>query len=248
MCRLFLKIGEQVPSNVYDEYIASCSDYKGRVKFDVHENNELSIYDHKDGYGYAYIKDDHFEIRRFNEAIFTRSPLPEWEKIESNILFVHARRASPNIKVSAANNHPFYWYNGDEYVFGHNGTIKSQIKNFDQRKFFLRGTTDSEKYFYALLTAMGQNEWMLSKELVDTIIEPWDYTGANFILSSPSKAWIGVFYRKDPKYYTMKIYKSGKNIIISSSNLPYLGEPTELLTNGSIVEIDVKSLQYYFLE
>ncbi|MFW9852418.1 MAG: class II glutamine amidotransferase [Candidatus Thorarchaeota archaeon] len=248
MCRLFLKIGDQVHSNVYDEYIASCSDYRGREKLDVHEKNELSIYDHQDGYGYAYIKNEHFEIRRFNEAIFSRSPIPNWEKIESNVLLAHARRASPNIKISVANNHPFYWYNGDEYVFGHNGTIKSQIKNFDQRKFFLRGTTDSEKYFYAILSAMGHNEWKLSKELVDNIIDTWDYTGANFILSSPSKAWVGVYYRKYPKYYTMKIYKTAGNLIASSCYLPCLGEPVELLKNGTLVEIDIKSLNYYFLE
>jgi len=247
MCRLFLKIGKQVPSIVYDEYISSCADYRGREKLDIHEKNETSFYEHQDGYGYAFIKNEHFEVRRFNESIFTRTPISEWKKIDSNILFVHARRASANIKISAANNHPFYWYNGDEYVFGHNGTIKSQIKNFDQRKFFLRGTTDSEKYFYALLTAMGQNEWTLSKELVDNIIEDWDYTGANFTLASPSKAWVGVFYRRDPLYYTMKLYKTDKNIIVSSCYLPYLGEPVELLTKGSIIEIDIKSQQYYFL-
>ena len=247
MCRLFLQIGQMDTGHAYNEYLASCEDYKGRNKLDVHEKNELKIFDHKDGYGFAFIKNDHFEVRRYSEPIIERNPIADWEKTKTSVLLAHARRASPNIRVSLQNNHPFYWYNGDEYIFAHNGTIRSQISNFNQQKFFLRGSTDSEKYFYALLTAMGQNEWQMSKEIANSILENWDYTGANFILSSPRKAWIRVYYRTSPKYYTMKLYKLEDSIVVSSSYLPSLGEPTELLTNDTLVEIDIESKQYYYL-
>ena len=247
MCRLFLNTGRIASKKTLEEYIGSCSDYIGGAKLDVHERNETKLEQHKDGYGYAYVKKDHFEIRRYREPIFQRNPVDEIRKIETDVLFVHARKASPNIEVNIKNNHPFYWYNGDEYVFGHNGTIKSQIKNFDDRKFFLKGSTDSEKYFYALLTEMGENEWKVDKQILSKILEYWDYTAANFILASPKKAWIGVFYRKDPLYFTMKLYKNEDSIIVSSSALPSLGFPTERLRNGDIVEIDIESNNYYYL-
>ena len=247
MCRLFLNVGQIVSKKTLVEYIGSCSDYVGGIKLDVHERNETKLEQHKDGYGYAFIKDGHFEIRRFREPIFEQNPIDKILKLDTNVLFIHARQASPNIEINLKNNHPFYWYNGDEYVFGHNGTIKSQIKDYDDRKFFLKGTTDSEKYFYTLLTKMRENEWQIDKHLIENMLEFWDYTAANFILASPKKAWVGVFYRKDPLYFTMKLYKTENSIVVSSSNLPSLGSPTEKLRNGSLIEIDVESNNYFYL-
>ena len=247
MCRLFLRIGKNVSENVFSEYIGSCSDYIGGVKLDVHERNETKLDQHRDGFGYAFLNDGHFEIRRYKEPIFERDLTNEWLNLSTEILFIHARQASPNIEVTIKNNHPFYWYNGDEYVFGHNGTIKNQIKNYDERKFFLKSTTDSEKFFYCLLTEMGRNEWQLDKLIIEKILENWDYTAANFILVSPKKAWVGVFYKKDPLYFTMKLYKNDDSIIVSSSAIPSLGSPTERLRNGNLIEIDVGSKNYYYL-
>ena len=246
MCRLFFQIGENIPIQTYEEYIAACEDYKGSGKSDTHELNELKLFCHKDGFGYAYVKQDHFEVRRFSESIVERNPIDDWLRTQTNVLLAHARRASPSIKVTLQNNHPFYWYNGNEYVFVHNGTIKTQITDFDKQKFFVRGTTDSERYFYTLLTAMRENEWRLTKSIVMSILENWDYTGANFILSSTDKAWVGVFHRKHPLYYTMKLYKNETNIVVSSSFLPSLGEPKEVIPNGSLIEIDINSQQYFY--
>lgn len=240
MCRLFFQIGKNVSSSVYQDYLDTCSDYVGEMKKDVHEHNENKLFNHVDGYGYSFMHNDHYEVRRFNESISERPPIPEWEKIQSPILLAHARRASPNMAVKLSNNHPFYWYNGDEYVFAHHGTITSQINNYCKEKFYLRGTTDSEKYFYSLLTSLRENDWTMKKSLVESIMGEWDYTGANFILASREKAWVGSYHRKNPLYYTMKLYETLDSIIISSSKLESLGKPTELLTDGTLIEINLK--------
>jgi len=247
MCRLFLHIGSKITKSALNEYVQSCSDYLGGVKLDVHERNETKLEQHKDGFGYAYINKDHFEIRRFGEPVFERNPIDDWLKLDSEVLFIHARQASPNIAINIKNNHPFYWYNGSEYVFGHNGTIKSQISNYDERRFFLKGSTDSEKYFYAILTQMFENEGQIDKLMMDNILELYDYTSANFVLVSPTKAWVGVFYRKDPLYFTMKLYQSKDSIVVSSSVIPSLGNPKERIRNGSLIEIDIESRNYYYL-
>ncbi len=248
MCRLFLQVGKNVSPTVYQEFLNACSDYVGELKKDVHEHNENKLFNHVDGYGYSFLHNDHYEVRRFNESICERPPIPEWNKLQSPILLAHARRASPNIVVKLSNNHPFYWYNGDEYVFVHNGTITSKIDNYDKDKFYLRGTTDSEKYFYSLLTSLRENDWAMKKSLVDSIINDWNYTGANFILASREKVWFGSYYQKNPLYYTMKLYDTEDSIIVSSSKLESLGKPTELLTNGTLIEINIKEKMYYYLD
>ena len=248
MCRMLLQIGKKLSIETYKEYILSCSDYVGQEKKDIHERNLSSVHDHRDGYGFAMLNKGHFALARYIEPIFERNPVSEWEKLDTEYLLVHARRASPGLNINITNNHPFYWYDYNrEFVFSHNGTIKSKIKNFDDRKYFLKSSTDSEPYFYALLTKLEANDWEMSEKIVKKTIENYDYTGANFFLSTPSRSWVGVYYRMNPQYFTMKLYKTEKSIIVSSANLPSLGEPTELLTNGSLIEIDAKSKEYYYL-
>ena len=248
MCRLLLQIGQKLPSSTYEEYIQACADYVGQAKKDIHERNKSSIHDHRDGYGVSLLNKGHFAIARYIEPIYERNPIPEWKKIETDFLLAHARRASPGLKVNITSNHPFYWYDYNrEFVFCHNGTIKSKISNFDDRKYFVRSSTDSEKYFYALLTNLELNNWEMNEEVVTGTIQDYDYTGANFILSSPLKSWIGVYYRSNPKYFTMKLYKTENSVVVSSAYLPSLGEPTELLSNGALIEIDINSKQYYYL-
>ncbi len=248
MCRLFLQVGKNVSSSVYQEYLDACSDYVGELKKDVHEHNETKLFNHVDGYGYSFIHNDHYEVRRFNESISERPPIPEWEKNQSPILLAHARRASPNIAVKLSNNHPFYWYNGYEYIFVHNGTITSRIDNYDKDKFYLRGTSDSEKYFYSILTSLKENDWTMKKALIDSILADWDFTGANFMLASREKVWVGSYHRKNPLYYTMKLYDTKDSIVVSSSKLESLGKPTELLTDGTLIEINLKTNVYNYLE
>jgi predicted glutamine amidotransferase len=248
MCRMFLQIGKKLPNLTYMEYIESCADYVGQEKKDIHERNISSFHDHRDGYGFAVLNKGHFALARYIEPIFERDPVSEWEKLQTEFLLAHARRASPGLKINITNNHPFYWYDYDrEYVFSHNGTIKSNIKNYDDRKYFLRSSTDSEPYFYALLTKLESNDWDMNENIVKETIEDYDYTGANFFLSTPSKSWVGVYYRTNPKYFTMKLYKKEDSVVVSSALLPSLGEPTEILTNGSLIEIDMNSKQYYYL-
>ena len=88
----------------------------------------------------------------------------------------------------------------------------------------------------------------MNKELVDSKISSWDYTGANFILASREKAWVGSYHRKNPLYYTMKLYDTEDSLVISSSKLESLGKPTELLTNGTLIEINLKNKVYYYLD
>ena len=88
MCRLFLSVGKNVSADVLDEYLGSCSDYIGEAKLDIHERNETKLEQHRDGYGFAFLKDDHFEIKRYKEPIFERNPKDELQKMKTDVLFI----------------------------------------------------------------------------------------------------------------------------------------------------------------
>ncbi|MHA1867385.1 MAG: class II glutamine amidotransferase [Candidatus Heimdallarchaeaceae archaeon] len=243
MCRLFLKIGQNLEKRVFLEFILSCEDYVKGPKLDIHERNKNQTFPHPDGFGYSVLKNDSFSTFHFLEPIFSTSVNIYSEVKKGDIALLHARKASPGIEINIKNNHPFEQeFLGKKWVFMHNGTIKKEII-FDKNKFNPKGTTDSEKYFFKLLELIEKNG-SLSSKAVCNLIKEWDYSGANFILANNEKVWVGVFFKKYPLYYTMKLYNSDSTIIVSSCYLPSLGE-AKLLKNNSLIEIDIREKQIF---
>lgn len=247
MCRILVQIGKPLKKSVYKDFLDTCADYPEGLKKDLHEHNQDKSYNHADGFGYAFYERGHLSTRCFVEPIFQNAPIYEWINLHSKFLLLHARRASPGNEVNLRNNHPFYWHNNNkEFVFAHNGTIKSQIENYDEEVFSPEGSTDSELFFYSLLTGMKKNNWTLSRKIVEATLNGWDYSGANFVLASPEKVWVGVFNKSHPNYYKMKLYESSTALVISSSLLPTLGKPTKIIENEVLMEIDLKSKNVKF--
>ncbi|MHA1305024.1 MAG: class II glutamine amidotransferase [Candidatus Heimdallarchaeaceae archaeon] len=249
MCRIFLFLGKRIPKEAFDEFIQACADYPDMPKKDLHEHNRDKTLDHADGFGYSYLdeKSSSFVTEHFPEPIFELSNnlFPKLEK--KHLLLVHARKASPGIEINLQNNHPFQIaFHEQDFVFAHNGTIKSEIK-FNEELFKPKGTTDSEKYFYAILTSIAENDFKFSKKKFETLIADWQYTGANFILANSQHILVGVYHKESPNYYTMKLYKNNDFIIICSSYLPTLGDP-KLLANGEVIKIDIATKKIEFLE
>ena len=240
---MFLEVGRRSSEVIYRDFISACEDYVGlKEKADVHELNSDKLLQHNDGFGYAFIQNKHYVICKNKAPISEIKPIVTWLRINSPILLIHARKASPGLKLGLENNHPFYWCNTDaEYVFTHNGTIKSEIKAYDKNIFEPIGTTDSERYFYVLLSKIYAKKQKLTSKMVSRIIENWDFTGCNFILANKKTVYAGVFYRETPKYYTMKLYKTEDNIVVSSAYLPNLNAEVELLKNEDLIKIDIKT-------
>ena len=104
-------------------------------------------------------------------CVFT-SIMPAWsndnlrslsEHVRSSCFFAHVRAASPGMKVSDLNCHPFQH---GRYLWMHNGTIEGfwQIRRRlceslpDQLYNMIEGTTDSEHAFAVFLALLGDTE------------------------------------------------------------------------------------------
>ncbi|MHA1686200.1 MAG: class II glutamine amidotransferase [Candidatus Heimdallarchaeaceae archaeon] len=240
---MFLEVGGRATECVYRDFVRACEDYIGlKEKADLHELNSDKLLQHNDGFGYAFIQNDHFVICKNKAAIAKIRPIETWMRINSSILLIHARKASPGLKLGLENNHPFYWCDtGVEYIFAHNGTIKNEIKSYNKDIFYPIGSTDSERYFYVILSKIYAEKQKITSKMISEIIESWDFTGCNFILADKKAAYVGVFYRETPKYYTMKLYETDKSMIVSSAYLPSLSKPVRLLKNGTLIKIDLAS-------
>lgn len=107
--------------------------------------------------------------------------------LKSDGALLHLRLASKGISVDLSNNHPFIF--GD-YSFMHNGTIKSitAIEQFIDPRYLseFTSTTDSERYFFAVLTAIDELGLVEGvRKAVKAISTNCDFTSINCMLLTP---------------------------------------------------------------
>jgi glutamine amidotransferase len=148
------------------------------------------------------------------------------EHVKSGCFFAHVRAASPGMRVSEANCHPFQYR---RFLWMHNGGIRDfwRIKRRlraslpDQLYHSIDGTTDSEHAFAVFLHLLGDLEGQrsvgeLGEALVRTIeqLEQWTWDSS---LSGPSyynfavtdgQSVAAVRYVSDPEVEPQSLYYS----------------------------------------
>ena len=231
MCRMLFALGDFDVNALIDDAITMALD-----KNEKHENNADSEYRHPDGWGVCYLQGERLVVKKSATAIFDDAQVDELRNIRTNLLVIHARLASKG-GVNLQNVHPFSTeLNGQQFLFFHNGTVYDDLA-FSPR-FQTKGSTDSEKLFYYLLSQNGQS---VSKEYLRAKLEKLhNFTAANFILVSPKKVYVANWYSATPRYYTMKMLQDHRTTIISSEILPhYRGKNWHPLRNREILAFPV---------
>lgn len=139
---------------------------------------------------------------------------------------VHLRLASAGLPGDTCNNHPFV--NGPN-AFAHNGTIR-EPGSFaayipDALRSTAVGTTDSEQYFFLLLTMIG-NYGLLdgAKRTIETIRCSTSYTSLNSILVSASHVLAVCDYdpadtseNTSPDFFELRYRRGSDDLVIASS-------------------------------
>jgi glutamine amidotransferase len=148
------------------------------------------------------------------------------EHVKSGCFFAHVRAASPGMRVSEANCHPFRY---GRYLWMHNGGIRdfSRIKRRlraslpDHLYNNIEGTTDSEHAFAVFLHLLRNNDRTCSaaemgRALVETIeqLEKWtadaglsDVSYYNFAVTDGERV-AAVRYVSDPTVEPQSLYYS----------------------------------------
>ena len=139
---------------------------------------------------------------------------------------VHLRLASPGLPIDTCNNHPFV--NGPN-AFAHNGTIREPASFAADIPDALRstavGTTDSEQYFFLLLT-MIERDGLIdgARRTVRTIGSRTSYTSLNSILVSASHVLAICEYdpadtseNTSPDFFELRYRRTSDALVIASS-------------------------------
>ncbi len=174
--------------------------------------------------------------------------------LKSDGALLHLRLASKGITVDLSNNHPFVY---GEFSFMHNGTIKSisEIEKYVDPRYLTQftSTTDSERYFYTVLTAVDELGLIEGvRKAVRTIAGNCEFTSINCMLLSPEyMVAVCEFNESDVTEWTVdshyELRYSVEQGVVKVASTGWGKDHWNRLQNHSILIIDRRDLSFEVL-
>jgi predicted glutamine amidotransferase len=209
--------------------------------------------EHKDGWGYAH---DGQILKDINPANESESLTRAKSEVLTDGGLLHLRLASKGITVNIDNNHPF---THGAITFMHNGTIRpgEAAEQFiaDRYKGFIQGTTDSERFFFALLSRVDELGLIEGvRSIVNSIREIADYSALNIMVQTPDTLIAVCEFNADNKsewsaedHYELRFTKRGSDMIVASTgwgntDWQHLDNHHMLVVDRSTLEFSISSL------
>ena len=209
--------------------------------------------EHKDGWGIGYEGEVIKDINPANQSTL----LTETGKsLETAGALFHLRLASKGITINIDNNHPF---THGTTTFMHNGTIRPSdtAEQFISEKYkpLVTGTTDSERFFYALLSQVDEFGLVEGvRSFVNKIRAIADYSALNIMVQTPNTL-IAVCEFNDtnksewsgPDHYELRFSAREGDFLVAStgwgnSDWEHLNNHQMLVVNRSTLEYSISSL------
>jgi predicted glutamine amidotransferase len=209
--------------------------------------------EHKDGWGIGYEGEVIKDIKPAQESeLLTQTG----QSLETSGALFHLRLASKGIVVNIDNNHPF---THGTTTFMHNGTIRPSdtAEQFINEKYeaFVTGTTDSERFFYALLSQIDELGLLEgARKTVNLIRAVADYSALNIMVQTPDTLIAICEFNEEnksewsgPDHYELRFTQRGEDFLIAStgwgnSDWQHLDNHQMLVVNRSTLEYSISSL------
>jgi predicted glutamine amidotransferase len=203
---------------------------------------------HKDGWGIGYEGEIVKDINPAKESTLLSQTS---QSLETNGALLHLRQASKGISVDINNNHPF---THGAITFMHNGTIRpgNTAEQFisDKYRSLIQGTTDSERYFYALISMVDEFGLVEGvRKTVNSIRAIADYSSLNIMVQTPDTLIAVCEFNPENKtewssedHYELRFKKEGSDVIIASTG--WGNSDWQHLDNHQMLVVDRSTLEY----
>jgi predicted glutamine amidotransferase len=204
--------------------------------------------EHKDGWGIGHEGE---VIKDINPAKESSLLAETGKNLETAGALFHLRLASKGITINIDNNHPF---THGTTTFMHNGTIRPSdaAEQFISEKYraLITGTTDSEKFFYALLSQVDELGLVEGvRTIVNQIRVIADYSALNIMVQTPDTL-IAVCEFNDtnksewsgPDHYELRFSPREDDFLIASTG--WGNTDWQHLDNHQMLVVDRSTLKY----
>ncbi|HEV3186905.1 MAG TPA: class II glutamine amidotransferase [Acidimicrobiales bacterium] len=199
---------------------------------------------HDDGWGVAWFDGSEIRVQKEPVPAHTSDRYRSLADEPFDAALIHYRWATQSLEVELGNTHPFQV---ETVAFAHNGSVTppnsldSLIAEPLSRG--LEGTTDSERYFRAVLSASRDSTLEEGlRRTISAIAESLNYSSLNALVLTPEALYAACFFSPaaistdlPPDYYDMFYVEREGSVIVASSGWDH-GNWTPL-PNGSLLRI-----------
>ncbi|PKW26817.1 class II glutamine amidotransferase [Phycicoccus duodecadis] len=212
---------------------------------------------HADGWGNARAQGDRIVTEVEPAAARSSGRFAQLASSEATDLsLLHLRWATLGLPVAPQNTHPF---TDGSVAFAHNGSVSppSALEALisDRWKPLLRGDTDSERYFLALMSRLHgveptpESVATAYAELLTDIMTSFTYTSLNSMLITPDHLIVACAFDEaaeakdeEPEYFRLRYRVQEDHVLVSSSGW---GTGWNTLPNGHVLVVERGSLRTY---
>ncbi len=209
---------------------------------------------HGDGWGIACGAHDRVEVHRAVDAARTSDAFSQTVRQRPvELAMVHLRWATLGLPVALHNAHPF---TDGRLAFAHNGSVAppSSLDRLlsDRVRPALRGDTDSERLFLAVLSRLepGADDDTVGQAYAETVREVAQTLAAgslNSMLMTPTRLYAACCYdpaaerrESEPGYYRLGYRVTEDTVVVGSSGW---GAGWQDLANGHLLAVDRGTLR-----
>jgi predicted glutamine amidotransferase len=231
-------------------YAASSETTFAEIVGEGFENFVAMSDEHKDGWGITSVARSGAITRTVDlERAVASSTFESVKDRAADSGLLHLRLASKGLSIDIKNNHPFV---DGTYSFMHNGTIRpaASVEAFIDPEFANRaqGSTDSERYFYAILSEIKQHGLVDGfRSAVTKISDNCDFSSINCMLLTPDYLIAACEFNVDEQsewtvesHYELRYRSDESGVVISSTGWGH--DDWSVLANHQVLIIDRRSL------
>ena len=208
---------------------------------------------HADGWGLAwYDQQGHLQHAKTPEPAHTSVEFSSLAaSIRTGALIAHVRWATPGFALCMENTHPFMY---NQFAFAHNGAIAPnealEALIAPHLRECIKGTTDSERHFLALLSAFEKAPPIEAFRLhLNTLRQHLQSTSLNCLLLTPEALYAACDFdphapllHKDPNYFHLHYHATPDAVVVASTGLGR-GAGWKTLKNGQLLIIERDTLK-----
>jgi predicted glutamine amidotransferase len=163
MCRMMAAVGRFESAAVLEALRLMASNENPAHSHEVRD--KAAAFQHVDGWGAVWVEEGRLRRRRSPQSFLADPAVKELGTLRTDLLIMHARRATDPGTIRMENTHPFLLETaGRSWAFCHNGAITDLAPLRPAPNLTAEGQTDSELLFHHLLNAL---------QLSGTIAEPF---------------------------------------------------------------------------
>lgn len=184
-----------------------------------------SEFRHEDGWGSAWLEGQTLHVRHSVRSCLDDPRLNELDHLDTDLLVLHARRASRPGNARLEDTHPFLVeHNGCSWAFCHDGSLSDLRGLHPAPGLVPTGTIDSERLFYHVLNYLDEDD---AEGSIVSSLEPLeDYTALHCLLIGADRLFAVAKRHPDqsmPEYHALWEGHGDNLHVVSSEPLEGIG-------------------------